>query len=83
MQELVGSSLECTNLITTATLSRLLGAQVYKKMKGQSDEILIIGGESCQQSVAKFSTKTIQWSNMPVCLLIMTLFQKRIVIMRS
>ncbi|CAK8685808.1 unnamed protein product [Clavelina lepadiformis] len=40
-------------------------------MKGQSDEILIIGGESCQQSVAKFFhqdnffTKIIQWSNMP------------------
>ena len=35
MQELVGSSLECTNFIITATLSRLLGAQVYKKMKGK------------------------------------------------
>ena len=35
MQELVGSSLECTNLITAAALSRLLGAQVYKKMKGK------------------------------------------------
>ncbi|CAK8685826.1 unnamed protein product [Clavelina lepadiformis] len=63
-EELVGSSLECTNFIITATLSRLLGAQVYKKMKGQSDEILIIGGESCERSVAKFNTKTIQWSNM-------------------
>ncbi|CAK8689866.1 unnamed protein product [Clavelina lepadiformis] len=64
-EELVGSSVECTNLIITATLSRLLGAQVYKKMKGQSDEIIIIGGLSCEQSVAKFNTKTIQWSNMP------------------
>ncbi|CAK8685753.1 unnamed protein product [Clavelina lepadiformis] len=64
-EELVGSSVECTNFIITATLSRLLGAQVYKKIKGQSDEILIIGGESCQRSVAKFNTKTIQWSNMP------------------
>ncbi|CAK8689873.1 unnamed protein product [Clavelina lepadiformis] len=65
MQELVGSSVECANLITAAALSRLLGAQVFKKMKGQSDEIIIIDGESCQQSVAKFNTKTIQWSKMP------------------
>ncbi|CAK8685813.1 unnamed protein product [Clavelina lepadiformis] len=65
MQELVGSSVECTNFIITATLSRLLGAQVYKKMKGQSDEILVIGGQDCERSVAKFNTKTIQWSNMP------------------
>ncbi|CAK8685833.1 unnamed protein product [Clavelina lepadiformis] len=64
-EELVGSSLECANLIITATLSRLLGAQVYKKMKGQSDEILIIGGQDYERSVAKFNTKTIQWSNMP------------------
>ncbi|CAK8685784.1 unnamed protein product [Clavelina lepadiformis] len=64
-EELVGSSVECTNLIITATLSRFLGAQVYKKMKGQSDEILIIGGVSCERSVAKFNTKTIQWNNMP------------------
>ncbi|CAK8685745.1 unnamed protein product [Clavelina lepadiformis] len=33
--------------------------------RSQSDEILIIGGLSCEQSVAKFNTKTIQWSNLP------------------
>ncbi|XP_076811682.1 uncharacterized protein LOC143458718 [Clavelina lepadiformis] len=30
-----------------------------------SDEILMIGGLGCQQSVVKFNTKTKQWSDMP------------------
>ncbi|XP_076813059.1 kelch-like protein 26 isoform X2 [Clavelina lepadiformis] len=31
----------------------------------QSDEILVIGGVHCPQSVVKFNTKTKQWSDMP------------------
>ena len=31
-----------------------------------SDEILMIGGLNCPQSVVKFNTKTKQWSDMPV-----------------
>ncbi|CAK8688315.1 unnamed protein product [Clavelina lepadiformis] len=32
---------------------------------GQSDEILIIGGLGCTQSVVKFNTKTKRWNDMP------------------
>ncbi|CAK8688373.1 unnamed protein product [Clavelina lepadiformis] len=32
---------------------------------GQSDEILIIDGLGCQQSVVKFNTKTKRWNDMP------------------
>ncbi|CAK8688154.1 unnamed protein product [Clavelina lepadiformis] len=32
---------------------------------GQSEEIIVIGGSGCPQSVVKFNTKTKQWSDMP------------------
>ncbi|CAK8685766.1 unnamed protein product [Clavelina lepadiformis] len=64
-EELVCNSLECTNLLITSLTSRLCGAQVFKKRKGQFDKILIIGGTDCKQSVVKFNTKTNQWSKMP------------------
>ncbi|XP_076820218.1 kelch-like protein 12 [Clavelina lepadiformis] len=64
-EELVCNSLECMNLLVMSVTSRLSGAQVFKKTKGQFDKILIIGGESCKQSVVKFHTKTNQWSKMP------------------
>ena len=43
--------------------------QIEYIFPGQSDEILMIGGLNCPQSVVKFNTKTNQWSKMPVCLL--------------
>ncbi|XP_076820206.1 kelch-like protein 12 [Clavelina lepadiformis] len=66
-EELVCNSLECMNLLVMSVTSRLSGAQVFKKRKGQFDKILIIGGTGldCQQSVVKFNTKTNQWSKMP------------------
>ncbi|XP_076811847.1 kelch-like protein 12 [Clavelina lepadiformis] len=64
-EDLVGSSLECTNLLITSLVSRLSSHQVCKKSKGQSDEILMISGPRCPRSVVKFNTKTNQWSNMP------------------
>ncbi|XP_076815134.1 kelch-like protein 12 isoform X2 [Clavelina lepadiformis] len=55
-EELVNQSADCMNLLVTALFARI---------PGQSDEILIIGGWGCEQSVAKFNTKTKQWSDMP------------------
>ncbi|CAK8688213.1 unnamed protein product [Clavelina lepadiformis] len=64
-EELVCNSLECANLLITSLTSRLCGAQVFKKRKGQTDEILMIGGVNCEQSVVKFHIKTNQCSKMP------------------
>ncbi|CAK8685824.1 unnamed protein product [Clavelina lepadiformis] len=64
-EELVCNSLECMNLLVMSLSSRLCGAQVFRKSKGQFDKILIIGGDGCEQSVVKFHTKTNQWSKMP------------------
>ncbi|CAK8689880.1 unnamed protein product [Clavelina lepadiformis] len=44
---------------------RQIADVVSPKCKSQSDEMLMIGGSDCQQSVAKFNTKKIQWSNIP------------------
>ncbi|CAK8689885.1 unnamed protein product [Clavelina lepadiformis] len=52
-------------LLVTSLVSRISEAPACKAKSGQSDEMLMIGGWECQQSVAKFNTKTIQWSNMP------------------
>ncbi|CAK8688342.1 unnamed protein product [Clavelina lepadiformis] len=50
-------------------MTRKVEAKLYKmkiiEAPGQSDEILMIGGLSCQQSVVKFNTNTKQWSDMP------------------
>ncbi|XP_076820201.1 kelch-like protein 12 isoform X1 [Clavelina lepadiformis] len=64
-EELVCNSLECMNLLVMSLSSRLSGAQVFKKKKGQFDRILIIGGWVCEESVVNFHTKTNQWSKMP------------------
>ncbi|XP_076820205.1 kelch-like protein 12 isoform X4 [Clavelina lepadiformis] len=64
-EKLVCNSTDCMQLLVTSLVSRISEASACKAKPGQSEEILIIGGESCQQSVAKFNTKTIQWSNMP------------------
>ncbi|CAK8688302.1 unnamed protein product [Clavelina lepadiformis] len=64
-EELVSNSLECANLLITSLTSRLCGDQIFKKRKGLFDNILIIGGMGCEQSVVKFNTKRKQWSDMP------------------
>ncbi|CAK8685820.1 unnamed protein product [Clavelina lepadiformis] len=64
-EKLVCNSMDCMQLLVTSLVSRISEATACKAKPGQSDEILMIGGESCQRSVAKFNTKTIQWSNMP------------------
>ncbi|CAK8689883.1 unnamed protein product [Clavelina lepadiformis] len=64
-EKLVCNSTDCMQLLVTSLVSRISEAPACKAKSGQSDEMLMIGGWECQQSVAKFNTKTIQWSNMP------------------
>ncbi|XP_076811678.1 kelch-like protein 12 [Clavelina lepadiformis] len=65
-EKLVCSSTDCMRLLVTSLVSRISDIPACKAKPDQSDEILMIGGKSCPQSVAKFNTKTNQWSNMPV-----------------
>ncbi|CAK8688087.1 unnamed protein product [Clavelina lepadiformis] len=55
-EKLVNQSADSMNLLVTALFARI---------PGNSDEILIIGGTGCKQSVAKFNTKTKHWNDMP------------------
>ncbi|CAK8685777.1 unnamed protein product [Clavelina lepadiformis] len=64
-EKLVCNSTDCMQLLVTSLVSRISEAPACKAKPVQSEEIFMIGGESCRQSVAKFNTKTIQWSNMP------------------
>ncbi|XP_076812945.1 kelch-like protein 12 [Clavelina lepadiformis] len=64
-EKLVCNSTDCMQLLVTSLFSRLSGSPGFKAKSGQSDEILMIGGLNCPQSVVKFNTKTNQWSNMP------------------
>ncbi|CAK8685746.1 unnamed protein product [Clavelina lepadiformis] len=52
-------------LLVTSLVSRISEAPACKAKPGQSDEILMIGGWKYERCVAKFNTKTIQWSIMP------------------
>ncbi|XP_076815127.1 kelch-like protein 7 [Clavelina lepadiformis] len=63
-EELVNQSADSMNLLVTALFARIPG-NIDNKDNCQSDEILIIGGRDCEQSVVKFNTKTKQWSDMP------------------
>ncbi|XP_076812957.1 kelch-like protein 12 [Clavelina lepadiformis] len=64
-EKLVCNSTDCMQLLVKSLVSRLSEAPACKAKPGQSDEILMIGGLNCPQSVVKFNTKTNQWSNMP------------------
>ncbi|XP_076811679.1 kelch-like protein 12 [Clavelina lepadiformis] len=64
-EKLVCNSTDCMQLLVTSLVSRISEAPACKANPGQSDEILVIGGLGCPQTVAKFNTKTNQWSNMP------------------
>ncbi|XP_076812951.1 kelch-like protein 12 [Clavelina lepadiformis] len=64
-EKLVCNSTDCMQLLVKSLVSRLSGSPGFKTKPGQSDEILMIGGLNCPQSVVKFNTKTNQWSNMP------------------
>ncbi|CAK8685736.1 unnamed protein product [Clavelina lepadiformis] len=63
-EKLVCNSTDRMHLLVTSLVSQISKASACKVKPGQSDEILIIGGWNCERSVAKFNTKTIQWSNM-------------------
>ncbi|CAK8688277.1 unnamed protein product [Clavelina lepadiformis] len=63
-EELVIQSADSMNLLVTALFARI-PENIDNKDNCQSDQILIIGGWGCKQSVASFNTKTYQWSNMP------------------
>ncbi|CAK8677570.1 unnamed protein product [Clavelina lepadiformis] len=63
-EELVNQSADSMNLLITALFARIPG-NIDNKDNCQSDEILIICGWGCEQSVAKFNTKTEQWNDMP------------------
>ncbi|CAK8688248.1 unnamed protein product [Clavelina lepadiformis] len=64
-ENLVCNSTDCMQLLVTSLLSRICEAPACGTKPGQSDEILIIGGWDCQQSVVTFNTKTTQWSDLP------------------
>ncbi|CAK8685803.1 unnamed protein product [Clavelina lepadiformis] len=63
-EELIGQSTDCMRLLVTSLFSRI-PELTYKKQKPPSDEIIVIGGFYCLQNIAKFNTKTKQWSDMP------------------
>ncbi|XP_076812946.1 kelch-like protein 12 [Clavelina lepadiformis] len=64
-EKLVCNFTDCMQLLVKSLVSRISEAPACKAKPGQSDEILMIGGLNCPQSVVKFNTKTNQWSNMP------------------
>ncbi|XP_076811701.1 kelch-like protein 25 [Clavelina lepadiformis] len=64
-EKLVCNFTDCMQFLVSSLVSRISEAPACKVKPGQSDEILMIGGLKCPGNVAKFNTKTIQWSNMP------------------
>ncbi|CAK8688239.1 unnamed protein product [Clavelina lepadiformis] len=62
-------TIEAPESIAGIEMTRKVETKLHKmkiaEAGGQSDEILIIGGEFCRRNIVRFNTKTKQWSDMP------------------